>query len=107
MTQEGRRSERRKAEKVENGETGGEGGRRKLQARRIYLPSKLKWILYIYIYIMRVCVRRLDLSPSSFFPKLRVIATRDCYATLLATEWQTFVTNFYPFLEIFAASSTR
>lgn len=33
-----------------------EGGRRKLQARRIYLPSKLKWILYIYIYIMRVCV---------------------------------------------------
>lgn len=56
---------------------------------------------------MRVCVRRLDLSPSSFFPKLRVIATRDCYATLLATEWQTFVTNFYPFLEIFAASSTR
>lgn len=24
---------------------------------------------------------RLDLSPSSFFPKLRVIATRDCYAT--------------------------
>lgn len=60
--------------------------RRKLQARRIYLPSKLKWIIYVD------SIFNLSSFPGPrVLPHYRSSATRNCYR---GSKEETFLMNF-------------